>query len=662
MTDVTKPHNDPYALIGENWPVESESAYHTAKIAADDASTAATTQAQSARDAEARMVDEHGKTAGAVSGGYGSTERELSEQSIAYTTISAWMTDAGGKVGGAKKHIASLVSTGTSEIRDAINSEMAGACVPPSSTDLITQYRNEIQSVYSKLSAQLDAIGHSLRGDSGSSATPAYVSVPTTPSVEHADPRVVVASYNSGDRPAVEPHQLPPMPRATSTPLSAESPSVPGTPSAPTAPATTRAVNPTLSNLISGSGPSGTPSSPSTSSKPASATATGTPAGQDHQAPEQHQQIRPTGLPRIPSIGLPNIPAAASAIATTVTSATGSQLLTAAPTSPGSSLPASTGITPGTSGTPPMTPTTPAGLAPIGGGLTPPPVMQAAPVSQASPAVPTPGVQTPSPQSPPPAPRGPVADMAWLQRTYGLAPGLDLPKSESSIVPAPFIAGLPEDEAHLHRALATLRHAFDDAGWGQPLAVASIRKGFETKTVYVTSDGLSIHPHGVLLPHGVLPLDEMPSTPTTPELLGSLMVTEKLTALIPRNWTVEAVLSTVPGGENSQSTEQFQLLVEVGELLECRGVRGRSDVTDDEALSLFARAAIGSRGCGDLDSDSARLQAARWVGTQPSGYGEVLSRWYLSDAAEAMSAGRWGEAVYSSERYMNLADTKKQVA
>ncbi|WP_254383528.1 hypothetical protein [Mycobacteroides chelonae] len=229
-------------------------------------------------------------------------------------------------------------------------------------------------------------------------------------------------------------------------------------------------------------------------------------------------------------------------------------------------------------------------------------------------------------------------------------------------MPAPFIAGLPEDEAHLHRALATLRHAFDDAGWGQPLAVASIRKGFETKTVYVTSDGLSIHPHGVLLPHGVLPLDEMPSTPTTPELLGSLMVTEKLTALIPRNWTVEAVLSTVPGGENSQSTEHYQALVEAGELLTGRHSRGRDDVTDDEALRVFARAALGSGGCGELDVEAARIRAARWVGIQPSGYLDVLSRWYLSDAAEAMSRGSWGEAMWACERYMSIQKSRSQAA
>lgn len=255
-----------------------------------------------------------------------------------------------------------------------------------------------------------------------------------------------------------------------------------------------------------------------------------------------------------------------------------------------------------------------------------------------------------------------MVDAAWLQRTYGLSPSLDLPKSENTSIPALFIVSLPEAEAHLHRALATLRHQCESAGWSQPIAVATIRRGFETKTVYVTSDGLSIHPSGVLLPAGVNPLDEMPGTPATSELLGSLMVTDKLRALVPRGWEVEAMLSTVSGGEGSQSIEQFQALVEAGELLECNLSRGRDDVGADEALSVFARAAIGSAGCGQLDVESARIRAARWIGTQPADYLEVLARWHLADAAESMSQGSWGEAVYSSEKYMSVRQSKAQAA
>ncbi|WP_237082891.1 hypothetical protein [Mycobacteroides abscessus] len=261
-----------------------------------------------------------------------------------------------------------------------------------------------------------------------------------------------------------------------------------------------------------------------------------------------------------------------------------------------------------------------------------------------------------------------MADIGWLQRTYGLAPGLDLPKPESPVFPALFITDLPESEAHLHRVLATIRNQFEGSGWGQPLAVARIKRGFETKLVYVTSDGLSIWPqgillpHGVLLPYGVLPLDEMASVPDTPELSGSLMVTEKLTPMIPREWTVEGVLSTVSGGEGSQSAEQFQSLVESGELLPCTVSRGRDDVGADEAMAVFARAALGSRGCGELDVEAARIRAARWIGVQPAGYLDGLARWYLSDAAESMSRGNWGEAVYSAGKYMSIMDTEKQVA
>lgn len=662
MPDVTRPHNDPYALIGENWPAESESAYHTAKIVADDSSVTTSTQAQSARDAEARMADEQGQTADAVSGGYGSSASTLQEQSIAYTTISAWMVDAEGKVGGAKKHIASLVSTGTLDIRDAIASEVTGTPVSPSSAELTSRYRNDISSVASKLSTDLEAIGHSLHGDAGSSNTPSYVSVPTTSNTEQHSPATQVVAYNTGQRPAVEPQQLPEMPRASApTP---ESPSTPGTPSTPIVP--THAVNPTLSNLVAGSAsPSGTPNSPSAKSS-SSATPAGTPAGKAAQASqptEQRQNVKSPVLPRIPSVALPDLPAAAQTIATAVTSAAGQQLPTA-PSAPGSSLPVSTGITPGTSGTAPMTPAPPAGLSPIGGGLPTAPVVQAPPVAQGTPAAPPPGVQAPAPQqSPAPAPpRGPVADLGWIQRTYGLSPGVELPKAETTAIPAVFIANLAEGEAHLHRVLATIRHQFEGSGWSQPLAVARIKRGVETKLVYVTADGLSIHPSGVLLPQDVTPLDEMPSGPSTPELLGSLMVTDKLDALIPRTWEVEHMLSTVSGGEGSQSIEEFQELVESGELLPCMVSRGRDDVTDDEAMRVFTRASLGSAGCGELDVESARIRAARWIGTQPADYLEVLARWHLADAAESMSQGSWGEAVYSSEKYMSVRQSKAQAA
>ncbi|WP_237082903.1 hypothetical protein [Mycobacteroides abscessus] len=255
-----------------------------------------------------------------------------------------------------------------------------------------------------------------------------------------------------------------------------------------------------------------------------------------------------------------------------------------------------------------------------------------------------------------------MADLGWIQRNYGLAPGIDLPKSENTVASALFITDLSESEAHLHRVLATLRHQFESAGWGQPIAVAAIKRGFESRCIYVTSDGLSIHPHGVLLPSEVLPLDEMPGVPATSELCGSLMVTEKLVSMIPRGWTVEFLLSTVSGGEDSQTAEQFQQLVESGELLVCKDSHGRDDVEVDEALSMFARAAIVSAGCGDLDVESARIRAARWIGTQPADYLEVLARWYLSDAAEAMSRGSWGEAVLACERYMSIQKSRSQAA
>lgn len=657
MTDVIKPSDDPFSLIGHSWPRESESAYRTAEMMADEAATSAQAQSQSATDS-ARKTSEgmQGQTSDSVSGKYVSIAAQLDSQGQHYRTISGWMLDASGEVSKAKNRIAALVRAGTSEIREALDSELSGTPVTPSSTELTDKYRADISSVSTKLATELDSIGHSLSGDSGASTTPSYVRTEPTSTA----PTIQQAAHQeaSGQTPEVEPHQLPEMPRAASAPSGTESPSAPVTPSVPSAP--THPVNPTLAGLIAGSGPSGAPASPSTSAAKSPSTPASAPAGQAHQSPEQHQNVKSPVLSRIPSVALPDLPAAAATIATAVTSSVGGHQLTTAPTSPGSSTPASTGTTPGTSGTPPMTPVTP-GLAPIGGGLPTPPVVQAPPAPQVTPGTPQAGPQAPSAPQQSPV-RGPAADLGWIQRTYGLAPSLDLPKSENTAMPALFITDLPEPEATLHRALATLRQAFDASGWSQPLAVARIKRGFETKLVYVTADAVSIHPHGVLLPQGVTPLDEMLSAPSAPELLGSLMVSDKLVSMIPRGWEIESVLSTVSGGEASQSAEQFQALVEGGELLDCTVSRGRDDVTADEALRVFARAAIGSGGVGELDAEAARIRASRWVGVQPQGYLDSLARFYLSDAAESMSQGSWGEAVYSAEKYLSVQQSKAQVA
>lgn len=650
--DIQKPANDPYDLVGSNWVIESENAYRTAEESASDAATSATSQAQSAADAESKMVDEHGKTAQSVSGGYSSNAEKLRDQAVGYSTISAWMLDASGKVLGAKKHIASLVMAGTQEIRDAIDSEVSGTPVAPSSTELTDKYRADIAQVATKLDTDLAAIGHSLAGDPGSLRTPSYTSISLTSTAEHPNPAAQVVAYNTGQSPAVEPQTLPEMPRATAP----ETPSTPSTPSAP------HPMNPTLASLISPQGASVASQSPTGSGTPGASNAN-TPVGQQpHQAPEQHQQSKSPVLPGIPNIPLPDLPATAASIATAVTSAaTGTQLPTA-PASTAPQVPASTGLTPGASGAAPVPPMSP-GLGPIGGLSTPPVVQGGAPAPQVAPAAPATGAQAPQ-QVSTPAPRVPVADAAWLQQRYGLAPGVEAPKPETPAIPALFIASLPESEAHLHRTLASIRQAFDDTGWSQPMAVATITRGLETRTVYATSDGLSVWPQGILLPQDVIPLDEMPGTLSTPELSGSIMVSDKLTALIPSGWTVEAVLTTVSDGENSQSIEQYQTLVESGEVLPCTVSRGRDDVTEDEAVQAFALAVLGQAtpGVSDVDTDSAQLRASRWVGTQPTGYLDVLSRWYLSDATEVMSRGSWGEAVYAIEKFVAVRESKSQTA
>lgn len=89
--------------MGDNWPVESESAYATAERQATTASNTAQAQAQEATDAATKTdADMKGKTAESVSNGYSHSASQLHEQSVHYNTVSAWMADAGGAVAGAK--------------------------------------------------------------------------------------------------------------------------------------------------------------------------------------------------------------------------------------------------------------------------------------------------------------------------------------------------------------------------------------------------------------------------------------------------------------------------------------------------------------------------------------------------------------------------------
>ncbi|SIH59963.1 Uncharacterised protein [Mycobacteroides abscessus subsp. abscessus] len=138
--DIQKP-DDQFGLVGDNWPVESESAYATAERQATTASNTAQAQAQEATDAATKTdADMKGKTAESVSNGYSHSASQLHEQSVHYNTVSAWMADAGGAVAGAKRRISTLVRAGTSEIRDAITSETTGTAVSPSSSELTTKY------------------------------------------------------------------------------------------------------------------------------------------------------------------------------------------------------------------------------------------------------------------------------------------------------------------------------------------------------------------------------------------------------------------------------------------------------------------------------------------------------------------------------------------
>ncbi|KPG31524.1 hypothetical protein AN914_26105, partial [Mycobacteroides immunogenum] len=297
MPDVQKPQDDPYDLLQQSWPPESESAYRTAEVDADALSTTAGAQAESAGEASRQTeTGMQGQTADSVSGAYAHLATQLLGQSRDWTAISGWMTDAASEIRKAKKRIVSLVLVGTSEIRDALDSELQGTPATPSSSDLIDKYRGDIGTAASNLGVDLDSIGHSLHGDPGSSHTPTYVraaSTPMTPTVEQA----AVHQGITGDQPQVAPHQLPEMPRATTT-HPTESVSATSIPSTPT-----HSVNPTLANLIGGQGstPTGTPT---TSAPHTSSPNTTTPSSQAHQPTEQHQPPRPAGLPRIPSIPL----------------------------------------------------------------------------------------------------------------------------------------------------------------------------------------------------------------------------------------------------------------------------------------------------------------------------------------------------------------------
>ncbi|MBE5454146.1 hypothetical protein E3G52_001019 [Mycobacteroides abscessus] len=674
MADKKKP-SDPYSLIGAGqWPAESESRYLDLETDMKDigrvASEGSGTAKNDADDVEDNFKGRTGEaSSGSLHGHYGSLDA-LSTDAVSF---GEQFYAAAQQVGTTKSDIARIVREANPKIKTALDAEAEGKPTPDgkSSEALKTEYRAEIAATAADYATKMSAITAALTADPSAPAPAPRAARGTNDPGQRLGREMTPAQMTGLSRQlGLDPGQLPvptqpDMPRAL--PPNTPSAQTPGHAPAPSVP---------VSPMGTGIPASGTPAA-SSAGETTSHSGEGTPVSQQNSTPGDHQVTpashqepshREADRPhdRVPAGGV-NVPLPDPTTLLASGAEAGAQLLGPALSASGAAqppttvtpsvVPASTGITPGIPGTAP-------GLAPMGPSA-PATMVPSNPVMPSSPATPTaPGVQVPAgPAAQAPAPTAPSTPgsqpvtAAWLHERFGtpLPPSTET-KTELTV---PFLVGLDEEVAHLHTALATLRSQFEQAGWSGPLAVARITRGLEVRTVYATADALSLWPRDVRLPDGVEPLGQIPGIADGRGLLGALIPQAKF-SLLPEDWEVEHVVSTVSGDTGQpvtvQSQDEHQAVVEAGEALHASRSRGDDTLTEDDVMPDFAMAVLSARSRTiDFDDDGSALRAARWVGVQPSGYTDILADWLLADAIASFTASRGGEAAYSLRQRAELA-------
>lgn len=661
MTDIEKPTEDPYNLIGSNWISYSESAYADAEKDAKSSATAAHDWAVKASAAAQQMPDDlTGQTGTTAEANYNSGNTALTTMQTNLTTVAGWMLDCSERVRTAKMTITAKVETGTAAIDKAVQQMRDGKNPDPDAAKLKKQYKDDIANIATTLKSDLENIGK------GGIITPAYVRAPqSTPENPFATAQAV-AKYTSGNTPKVDnPVHMPTMPMAvqnvenpTRTPIAptpvASAPALP-TPGIPaSAPqASGLPVVGNIGNVASPQAPSAPQANTSAAQVPPSASKTDTPNTQPVEGIPLPGIPLPSGL--IPSIAIPTEVASAGSAAPPVTP-------------PPTSIPLGNGITPGVSlgapgvATPSAVPLTP---------LTPLTPNAAQPIASA-PAVPTtppPTTSTPPPTTTTtttPTPKPPVDTGTGGVWTQTVAHQSDSPTQGAEAAAAVGFV-LPEEAPLLHKVLATLRDQYRSAGWNTPLAVARVHKGAESCIVWTTGDGLSLWVPGVTVPEGVYPLDSL-VIPLHVGTFGSTDVATKLAHhLDGTDWETGFILTTTknetPRGIPlvlTQYPDDAATILSDDEPLPLAVTRadamtGWWDTADP--MVAITRVTLGMAGAPKNFTDAAlNLIRMRWSDEQPSGYLEALTEYHRADANDAIGDADMDELAYPAWQLGLLLD------
>lgn len=678
MTDIEKIPRDPFGLIGDNWPPQSESDYTSVATKLTNAATTARNQSTSVTQAAAGMPDDLvGQTGTAAENSYSTGAQGLTTMEFNLTSLSTWMTDCAGRVTDAKTQINTLVITGTKEINTAIADEMERKKPSPSSEELKTQYRNDIAGVKDSLKTELEAV------TDGELTQPAFVRAPAATPENPDAPRKAVDDAISGIAPTdTNPVTLPPMPTAvqnvvnatpTDTPDSTPSPSNPFLPpTAPSAPAT-QAPAPTAPNApapTEGAPPPTSPTSPETSTDSRTATSPEKPTTPEEKAPEASPLS-------VPSISVPD----PTGIAQTVADAVPTALAAAEPAiaagtpptaqfAPASVVPQGTGLTPGVPVAPPVMGTPPAST---GLGAMVPPNAPQTPQSTASPGgLPPAAPQPQAANQPAPQPlRSPDGTLIAQGVAQNQAQG-DTPKKGGEAIglaalDTAVVADLTDDR-ELHTVLALLRDQYQRVGWDTPLAVARIHREDESVIAWTTADAVSLWAPGVTVPEGILPIDMVPGITPHLGLQGLRRPGAKLAALLlDTGWETDFVLTTesqdtMEGGPPSrrQPQEDAAQITAQGSLLlpSISRADAASSLWDTgDPMSAMTMLLLGdAKQPMYVSIAGSALRSLRWTESQPEGYLETLTTWYRADAVAAMADADMAETAYPAAQYAALND------
>lgn len=206
------------------------------------------------------------------------------------------------------------------------------------------------------------------------------------------------------------------------------------------------------------------------------------------------------------------------------------------------------------------------------------------------------------------------------------------------------------------RVLASLRSEFIKAGWeaDTPIGVGVFRQIVDKtpilKPVYVTGDGISLHPLEVMLPTQVLPMMKVSgiNRAVAADLAGGTggMLRAKL-GLVPDTFgTLEAVVTT-----DDLTDAQYREILGAGDAFPPSVTRKQlSRGTVEDAQDLVNQLTAGTILAGVIPLEETRkaLIAARWDQLQQRRTGGMTALYLLAEIKECIRCGWWQDAAFSA--------------